>query len=108
MRDYASSGLSRRKFCLNRGIAVSTLGHYLTRSRKEAVKAQPQFVAVELRRAELHSNREMTAHVDTSSPGAHAGGSGLAVVLTGDRRIAVQRGFDADVLEQLVRVLERV
>jgi hypothetical protein len=33
--------------------------------------------------------------------------SGLAVLLPGDRRIEVQRGFDAGVLEQLVRILER-
>jgi hypothetical protein len=108
LRDYASSGLSRRKFSLNRGIAVSTLGHYLTRSRKDAERAQPQFLAVELRRTEPHSNLEIATHVDTSSSAEHAAASGLVVVLTGDRRIEVRRGFDAGVLEQLVRVLERV
>jgi hypothetical protein len=35
-------------------------------------------------------------------------GSALAVVLRGGRRIEVGRGFDAGVLEQLVRVLEGV
>jgi hypothetical protein len=39
--------------------------------------------------------------------GAHpAGASGLAVVLTGGRRIEVGRGFDAKTLEQLVGLLE--
>ena len=39
--------------------------------------------------------------------GAHlAGASGLAVVLTGGRRIEVGRGFDAKTLEQLVSLLE--
>jgi hypothetical protein len=39
--------------------------------------------------------------------GAHpAGASGLAVVLTGGRRIEVGRGFDAQTLQQLVSLLE--
>jgi hypothetical protein len=39
--------------------------------------------------------------------GAHpAGASGLAVVLTGGRRIEVGRGFDAQTLQQLLSLLQ--
>jgi hypothetical protein len=35
----------------------------------------------------------------------HDGRSGLVVVLKGEQRIEVQRGFDGEVLKQLIRVL---
>lgn len=115
LQDYAASDLSRRKFCLSRGVGVSTLSHHLKRSREASAGGSPQqFVAVELccakpalqhviagQVAPLRDSAEASSWVD------RARGSGLAVVLTGDRRIEVQRGFDAGVLEQLVRALER-
>lgn len=106
LRDYAATGLSRREFCHSRGVGLSTLGHYLKRSRLESVVSQPQFVAVELCRAKAAEPLVQRA----GSPPAMEPkwSSGLAVVLTGGRRIEVQRGFDGGVLEQLVRVLERV
>jgi len=115
LRDYAASSLSRREFCLSRGIGVSTLSHHLKRSRQASAGAHPQqFVAVELCRAKPALQHVIAGQVaplrdptEGSSWVDRARGSGLAVVLTGDRRIEVQRGFDAGVLEQLVRALEQ-
>jgi hypothetical protein len=42
------------------------------------------------------------------SPANHQSSWGLAVVVSGGRRIEVQRDFDVHTFEQLVSVLERV
>jgi hypothetical protein len=114
LRDYAASDLRRREFCLSRGIGVSTLSHHLKRSRQASAGAHPQFVAVELCCAKPALQHVVAGQVaplrdpaEGSSWADRARSSGLAVVLTGDRRIEVQHGFDAGVLEQLVRALER-
>lgn len=115
LQDYAASDLSRREFCLSRGIGVSTLSHHLKRSRQASAGGHPQqFVAVELCCAKPALQHVIGGQVaplrdpDEASSWVDSGGSsGLAVVLSGDRRIEVQRGFDAGVLEQLVRALER-
>ncbi len=90
--EYEAGGVSRVEFCQKHGLAWSTLARY--RRRREQGRdegAGPgRWLAVEL-------------------SGAHpADASGLAVVLAGGRRIEVGRGFDAQTLQQLVRLLEPV
>jgi len=90
--EYEAGGMSREEFCRKHGLALSTLARYQRRREQGQVEgAGPsRWLAVEL-------------------SGAHpAGASGLAVVLTGGRRIEVGRGFDAHTLQQLVRLLEPV
>jgi hypothetical protein len=88
--EYAAGGMSREEFCQKHGLALSTLAQY-QRRRKQAQDedaGRSRWLAVEL-------------------SGAHAAGAGgLAVVLTGGRRIEVGRGFDAQTLQQLVSLLE--
>jgi hypothetical protein len=91
--EYEGGGMSREAFCHKHGLALSSLARYERRQRRR-VQGQDEnpgpgrWLAVEL-------------------PGAQpAGASGLAVVLTGGRRIEVGRGFDARTLEQLVSLLE--
>lgn len=82
--------MSREEFCRTHGLALSTLARYQGRREQGQVEgAGPRrWLAVEL-------------------SGAHpAGASGLAIVLTGGRRIEVGRGFDAQTLQQLVSLLE--
>ena len=82
--------MSREEFCREHGLALPTLARYQRRREQGQVEgAGPRrWLAVEL-------------------SGAHpAGASGLAVVLTGGRRIEVGRGFDAQTLQQLVSLLE--
>jgi hypothetical protein len=88
--EYAAGGISREEFCRKHGLAWSTLARYQRRRKQgqEEGAGPSRWLAVEL-------------------SGAHAaGGSGLAVVLTGGRRIEVGRGFDAQTLQQLLSLLE--
>ena len=88
--EYEARGWSGVEFCRERGVALGTLARYRKRGRQaqgEAIGAS-RWLAVEV-----------------SGPGPTAG-SGLAVMLSRGRRIEVGRGFDANTLEQLVRLLE--
>ena len=88
--EYEAGGMSRVEFCQKHGLALSTLARYQRRREQgQDENAGPsRWLAVEL-------------------SGAHAAGaSGLAVVLTGGRRIEVGRGFDAQTLQQLLSLLE--
>jgi transposase-like protein len=92
--EYETSGLSQNEFCRERGLALSTLGRYRTRRKRQAPAGSNVLLAVE---------------VSGRAPASVAGtGSALAVVLRGGRRVEVGRGFDAGTLEQLVHVLEGV
>jgi hypothetical protein len=87
--EYEAGGMSREEFCQKHGLALSTLARY-QRRREPGQEEGARWLAVEL-------------------SGAHpAGASGLAVVLTGGRRIEVGRGFDAQTLQQLLSLLEPV
>lgn len=89
--DYETSGLTRQEFSHRSGVPMKTLARYVARHRKKKAdkNAAQRWVAVEV---------------------AEQGGRGdeLSVVLGNGRRIAVQHGFHADTLRQLVAVLERV
>ena len=88
--EYEASGISGVEFCRKHGLALSTLARYQRRREQgQDEGAGPvRWLAVEV-------------------SGAHpAGASGLAVVLTGGRRVEVGRGFDAQTLQQLVSLLE--
>jgi len=86
--EFETSGLSRREFCRNRGLNVSTLDAYRKRLRRTQPEGAARLVAVE---------------VSAARPAA----SGVAVVLADGLRIEVSRGFDAATLSQLLSLLER-
>ena len=92
--EYESSGLSRIEFCRERGVALSTLGRYRSRQRRQASAGSNALLAVEV-------CGRAPSPIGTT-------GSALAVVLWSGRRIEVGCGFDTGALEQLVRVLEGV
>jgi hypothetical protein len=88
--EYEAGGMSREELCRKHGLALSTLARYQRRREQgqDEGTGPGRWLAVEL-------------------SGAHpAGANGLAVVLTGGRRIEVGRGFDAQTLQQLVSLLE--
>ena len=73
---------------------MSTLARYQKRRTQSNVVPEGRWLAVEV-----------------SSGGAAletGASSGLALALTGGRRVEVARGFDADTLAQLLSVLERI
>lgn len=89
--EFEASGLTRQEFSTRSGVPVKTLARYVARYRKKKAdkNRQQRWVAVEV--------AEERGRVDE-----------LSVVLGNGRRIAVQHGFNADTLRQLVTVLERV
>lgn len=94
--ECEASGLKRGEFCAKHGLSLATLARYRKRRQRRAEEPSSgsRFLQVELPGAKPAE--------------ACAQGSELAVVLASGRRIEVRRGFDADLLVQLVQVLERV
>lgn len=117
VNGYRSSKLPRQEYCRLHGIGLSTLDRYLQQWHRrqsqggKEVAAEGRLVAVELAGVASVPARcggSVPARtVDRKSSEAMARPSGLTVCLSGQRRIEVQRGFDASVLKQLVELLER-
>ena len=87
--ECEASGLSQREFCEQRGVPLKTLVRYVARYRREQSRGRqkPRWVAVE-----VAAKRGEAAE--------------LSIVLAGERRIEVKRGFDAETLRRLVAALE--
>ena len=98
MSEFVNSGMRRSEFCQSRGLSLSTLDRHLKKRwwkrKTRSTLADGKLVAVEL------AIRKPSAEQPASC--------GLAVVLSGGRRIEVQRDFDGRTFERLVRVLEQV
>lgn len=88
--EFARSGLKKSEFCRRHGLTWSTLNRHLERQGKKKGEAPPasELVAVELCEKDRKGR--------------------LFVVVSGGRRIEVQRSFDEDTLERLVHLLERM
>jgi hypothetical protein len=96
--EFVKSGMRRSEFCQSRGLSFSTLDRHLKKRRwkrkKKSVPADGRLVPVELAIRKSLTEREPSC--------------GLIVMLSGGRRIEVQRDFDTHTFERLVSVLERV
>ena len=107
VREFAASGLSRRRFCEGRGLKVSTLDGYRKRlrQRERAGAGADRWVAVDIAGA----TRPAAASAIPAKPiaCAAAGPSGVVMVLGGGRRIELERGLDPATLGALLSVLER-
>ena len=93
MTGYEQSGLTRRDYCQQRGIPLSTFAYYRHQHRQKGRK--PALVAVRLETSE-------------SARPAWSESSAMAVVLRNGRRIEVARGFVEAELGRLLRLVERV
>jgi hypothetical protein len=93
--EYEGSGLGSAVFCQQKGLSRSTFARYRKRLERRGRKAaeEKRWLAVEV---------SASAQVASGE-----GASGLAVVLTGGRRIEVSRDFDAGTLKRLLAVVER-
>jgi hypothetical protein len=91
--QFADSGLNRTEFCRRNGMCMSTLNRHLKQMHTASTNRPGDgLVAVELAGSKLANER--------------SDGGGLAVVLSGGRRIEVSAGFDAPTLQRLVVLLE--
>ena len=96
--EFMGSGMRRTEFCRSRGLSFGTLDRHLKKQRWKR-KSRRASSAGRLVRVELAARK---------SPTQHELSCGLAVVLSGGRRIEVHPDFDAKTFERLVSVLERV
>jgi hypothetical protein len=96
--EFVSSGMRRSEFCRSRRLSFGTLNRHLKKRRwkgkRRSVPGGGQLVPVEL--------------AAKKSPTQYEARCGLAVVLSGGRRIEVHPDFDTSTFERLVSVLERV
>jgi hypothetical protein len=92
--EFEASGLTRTAFCQERGLSLSTLARYRRRQPRRAS-------------GEAGGAKRWLA-VEVAVPTVAGDVSGLAVLLAGDRRIEIRRGFDAGTLRQLVLSLEQI
>jgi hypothetical protein len=93
VKAYEQSGLTRRAFCAERGLARATLSVYLQRHRrmKSEQSKLNRIVPVEL--------------VKSPVSNLHSDGA-LYVELAKGRRIVVASGFDTTTLVRLITALE--
>jgi hypothetical protein len=91
--EYEISGQSRTAFCQQKGLSPSTLARYRRRQREGADQAGRgrRWLSVEVSKAARESGEKA---------------SGLVIVLAGERRIEVVRGFDSDTLQRVLAVME--
>ena len=87
LKGYEESGLSRREYCQDLGIPITTLDYY--RRRRANKQARQRLVAVEV--APQPARRE----------------GGFALVLGNGRRIECGWGFAEPDLARLLRIVER-
>jgi UDP-N-acetylmuramoylalanine-D-glutamate ligase len=87
---YQESGLSRREYCEQHKIPVTTLDYYRQRHRKQSVSSG-QLVQVELQESRLQQEWE-----------------GFTIVLTKGRRIEMGWGYAEQHLARLIRTMEAV
>ena len=88
----ARSGQSAAAFCRERGLWPSSFFRW--KRILEGAKPVPGFVEVEL------------GATAAGEAGAEAKPGGVTVEVRGGRRLRVERGFDAELLRQVLRVLE--
>ena len=96
---YRASGLTRKEFAEQSGVSVSTLAYYVRRERSASLPSDSRpnrILPVDLVGSAEEFSRE--------SGLAFCGG--IAIRLASGRAIEVQRGFDAELLRDVLAVLE--
>ena len=95
--EYEASGLTRDGFCQQRGLSVTVLDKYRRRVQKWARSGAGPMLPVEV----VLSTAQGSSCV--------ARGAGVLVVESrSGRRMEVGRGFDAETLERLLTILDKV
>ena len=90
LAEYRGGKQTRKRFCEQQGIRVTTLDDYLRRARKRR-KREAGLLRVEVKPKAL--------------PGANARGSGVAIAWRNGCRVELDRGFDEVVLRRVLALL---
>jgi hypothetical protein len=93
--EYEASGLGRQEFCEKNGLSLTTLNRHRKRKQLRQGKETPEhrFIPVEISATKQQGSKERSGE--------------LLVWLSSGCRIEVRGGFDAEMLAQLMRVLEQ-
>ncbi len=94
--EYEASGLTRDGFCQQRGLSVAALDKYRQRVQKWARSGSGPMLPV-----------EVVLSTGQGSSGVVRGGV-LVVESRSGRRMEVGRGFDAETLQRLLTILDKV
>jgi hypothetical protein len=103
---FESSGLRRREFCQQHGVAVGTLDVWRKRRRQE----RSGLAGKRQERSKVHVGKDVAISgrlVAVETAGRPTSGR-LTVVLPRGPRVEVFEGFDAATLERLLGVLDGV
>jgi hypothetical protein len=95
--EYEASGLTRDGFCQQRGLSVAALDKYRQRVQKWARSSAGSMLPVEV---VLSTAQGLNC--------AARGKGGLVVESRSGRRMEVGRGFDAETLQRLLTILDKV
>jgi hypothetical protein len=90
LAEYRASKQTRKAFCGERGIAVSTLDYYLSRAARRRKREAP-LLRVEMKPAEARA--------------ASGRCSGVAITRGNGWRLELERGFDEAVLRRVLAVV---
>ncbi len=95
--EYEASGLTRDEFCQQHDLSVAALDKYRQRVQKWARAGAGPMLPVEVALSPAQG-----------SSCAARGEGGLVVESRSGRHIEVSRGFDAETLERLLTILDKV
>jgi transposase-like protein len=93
--EYEQSGMTRKAFSRMRGISLQILDYHRYKRRNRAQPGLAQLLPVELLAAQNTGTGELQAEARS-----------LRVELANGRRIVVEEGFSATLLQRVVAVLE--
>jgi hypothetical protein len=95
--EYEASGLTREGFCQQRELSVTVLDKYRQRVQKWSQAGAGPMLPVEVVLSTAQDSRR-----------AVRGAGDLVVELRSGRRIEVGQGFDAQTLQRLLTILDKV
>lgn len=95
--EYVESGMTQREFCEQEEISVGTLAYWLRRISNPGMDEGTS--PASLVEVQLVDDGEPQAAKDHERPG-------YEIILSGERRLRIPTGFDADEVAVLLAVLE--
>jgi hypothetical protein len=110
MRRFAKSGLTIREFCEQEGLVAHQFSWWRSQLKRRAAESAPRRRTAKrkaatqvARKPKTPAGRFVPVQVESSSLAQRS----VEIVLGQPPRIRITSGFDADLLRQVIRVLEQ-